>query len=454
MAGRGRHVVVIGGGMAGLAAASELLRRPDPPRVSLFEAADRVGGKVRGERLAGLDLDVGADAMLARVPEGTDLAREVGLADAIVHPVAQEAFLWTRGRLRPLPQRTVLGVPTSLASLATSGAVSPAGLARAALDLLGRSGPRALDGSVAELVGGRLGDEVVEAVVEPLLGGIYAGRADHLGVQATVPEVAAVLAQGGSLIRGLAARLPAAQPDAPVFAGLDGGMAKLPAALASCLETAGAEIHLNTRVTSLARSKRGWRVNDVAADAVVVATPAAASAELLEEHAPAAAQQLRAIVYADVGIVSLVYRRRAHAGEAPGSGFLVPAREGRLIKACTWSSAKWARLADEHLVVRCSVGRAGDSGVLAMSDDDLVRAVHAELVVAVAMDEPPTDSLVTRWYGALPQYDVGHLDRVAEIEAVVAGVDGLEVAGAAYRGVGIPAVIRSGRAAARRVMGQ
>jgi oxygen-dependent protoporphyrinogen oxidase len=448
--------------MAGLAAAWEFSSATELTDVTVLEAADRVGGKLRAEHVSAggldIDLDVGADAMLARRPEGLQLVAEIGLTDEVVHPTTSTAYVLARGRLRTLPARTVMGVPTDLTALARSGVVSPAGLLRAGRDRVRGGEPLTTDVTVADAVGARLGAEVVDALVEPLLGGVYAGRADTLGLRATLPDVADVLAQGGSLMRGLRKRLPVRDVNAPVFAGLSGGMATFPAAIAGALVGRGVDVRTSVGVTEVVTSDGGWRVlvdggKPLEADGVVVAVPARPAAALVAPHAPAASAELRAIEYADVGIVTLVYPSSAHRGHAPGSGFLVPASAGRLMKACTWSSAKWGRLdLPDHVVVRCSVGRAGEAEALARDDADLVAAMHRELATIVPLGQPPTASLVTRWPDALPQYGVGHLDRVAHIESALALTPTMRLAGAAYRGVGIPAVIQSGRSAARQVL--
>lgn len=441
-------VVVVGGGMSGLAAAHALRGLAN---VIVLEASGRVGGKLRVSDVGGVPVDEGADAMLRRVPDAVALAAQVGLGNDLVSPASGEAFLRSRGRLRPLPVGTLLGVPGDLAALARSEVLSAAALARVPVDLIARGAVTVEDVSVGELVTRRLGREVVERLVDPLLGGVYAGRADQLSLQATLPPLAAALTRQRSLVLAVReARI--ATDDGPVFAGLPGGLGRLPAAVATA---SGAEVRVGTTVRDLHRTATGWRVvtgsaaspSYVDADAVIVAVPAAPAARLLRDVAPAAAAEVAGIDYASVAIVTLVL-----AGSPPGrgSGYLVPAVEGLTTKAVTFTSRKWDWYADDVTVVRASVGRYGEEIDLQRDDDELTALVHRELGLVLGPVGRLMDSRVTRWGGGLPQYAVGHLDRVRRIRAALPA--GLAVAGAAYDGVGVPAVIRSGTAAAAVVL--
>ncbi|SFA79890.1 oxygen-dependent protoporphyrinogen oxidase [Nocardioides alpinus] len=441
-------VVVVGGGVAGLVAARDLAASGRD--VLLLEGSPELGGKLRSAEVAGLTVDVGAEAMLARRPEGIDLARELGVE--VVHPTAATSGLWSRGALRDLP-RSLMGVPFDLDQLAASGVLSAEGVARAAAEAASEPGD---DVSVGDLVGARLGDEIVDRLVEPLLGGVYAGHARHISAAAAVPQLLA-MARRGSLLEQASA-VPASV--APVFAALPGGMGRLPGLLR---DGGGFEVRTSATVRALRRTRSGWALTvgptthpeTVEAAAVVLATPAAPTARLLGVDVPDAAAELAAIGAASVAVVSLAFRTE----DLPDalferSGFLVPPVEQRTIKASTFSFAKWAWVRDLDpgvVVLRTSLGRHGEEATLQAGDEGLVRVSLADLSAMAGITARPVDSHVQRWGGALPQYAVGHLDRVARIRAAVDGQPGLAVCGAAYDGVGIPAVIGSARRAVASV---
>lgn len=445
-----RDVVVIGGGVAGLVAARDLAATGRD--VLLLEGSPLLGGKLRSTEVAGLTVDVGAEAMLARRPEGVALAAALGAA--LVHPTAATSAVWSRGALRAMP-RSLMGVPFDLDQLAASGVLSPEGLARASHEA---DTPVADDMSVGDLVAARLGDELVDRLVEPLLGGVYAGHARRISAAAAVPQLLA-MARRGSLLEQAAA-VPTST--APVFASLPGGMGRLPGLLA---QDGGFEVRTSATVRALARTASGWaltvgpttRAETVEATEVVVATPPAPAARLLADVAPDAAAALAGIETASVAVVTLVLR----AQDLPEalfdrSGFLVPPLERATIKASTFSFGKWAWVRDldpDLVVLRTSLGRHGEETTLQADDDGLVRVSLADLAALAGITARPVGTHVQRWGGALPQYAVGHLAQVARIRADVARQPGLAVCGAAYDGVGIPAVIGSARRAVASVTG-
>ncbi|MCD4536295.1 protoporphyrinogen oxidase [Nocardioides sp. cx-169] len=450
------RVIVVGAGVAGLTAAHDLSAAGHD--VLVLEAAPRTGGKILRHEVAGVAVDVGAEAMLNRRPEGVGLARAVGLE--VVHPALASSRIWTRGALRPLP-RSLMGVPLDLEQLAASGVLSEAGLARVRQEP--SLPPERIEGdlSVGDLVARRFGDEVTDRLVEPLLGGVYAGHARLLSARASVPQLVA-FAERGSLLEQAAA-IPTTY-DLPVFAGLPGGMGGLTEAL-----SARVDVRTGSTVRSLERDGRGFALGvgpttateRMSADAVVLATPAAPTARLLEGLAPVASAELREVEYASMAVVTLAFRAAEVAAleETGSSGFLVPPIDGRRIKASTFSFAKWdwvrsAGAAEGVVHLRTSLGRHGDEAALQASDEELVAVSLADLADATGLDARPVDTHVQRWGGGLPQYAVGHLDRVARIRADVARVPGLAVCGAAYDGVGIAAVVASAhRAAAEAVRG-
>ncbi|MFJ6937831.1 protoporphyrinogen oxidase [Streptomyces sp. NPDC101132] len=465
---RPRRVVVIGGGISGLAAAHRLTG--EGVQVTLLEAGDRLGGKLYAGELAGAPVDLGAESLLARRPEAVELARAVGLGDALQPPATASAALWIRGTLLPMPRGHVMGATADVALLRAAGLLSEAGLARVAQDAELPPTEVGEDIGVGEYVAARAGRELVDRLVEPLLGGVYAGDAYRVSLRAAVPT----LYQAARTHRTLAESVRAVQADAaatttligaaatgPVFQGLAGGVGRLPLAVADALRAAGADVRTGTPVSALDRLPDGWRVTTaggaaLTADAVVLAVPAGPAARLLRTAAPAAAGELDAVEYASMALVTLAFRRTELPPAVTGSGFLVPHTEGRTIKASTFSSNKWAWSAEAGpglFLLRTSVGRHGDEADLKRDDAELVDASLADLGAAVGLAARPVASTVTRWDGGLPQYPVGHLARVARIRAAVAAVPGLAVCGAAYDGVGVPACIASAGSAVDAIMG-
>lgn len=443
------RVAVVGGGIAGLAAASDLVARGH--EVVVLEAGSQVGGKLRLATVGGVQVDVGAEAMLAARPEGIALAEAAGLHDLIMHPAVTESMLWNRDRLVPLP-RTFMGVPGDPKLL--DEVLSRAGQIRASVEshllettLIGD------DVSIGYLVEERLGREVVDRLVEPLLGGVYAGEAREISTRAAVPQLLSLLEQHGSLTKAAAAAL--SRPSTgPIFAGLAGGMGLLPIAVAASLD-----VQTDVAVSALQRVDDRWRLvagdRVFEADAVVLATPAFATGPLLREVAPVAAHELERIEYASMAIVTFAFAMRDFP-PVSGSGFLVPPVDGHDIKAATFSHRKWQWVADAGaaegvVVMRCSLGRHRDDA-LEHTDAELIEMALSDLGKAVGLSARPVDAQVQRWVDGLPQYAVGHVDRVALIKSEIARHRGLAVCGAAYAGVGIPACIGSAKEAVAQVV--
>jgi protoporphyrinogen/coproporphyrinogen III oxidase len=460
-----RRVVVVGGGITGLTTAWMLRHGPadgDPVRddvdVVVLEASDRLGGKLHTVDLAtatGEDLrvDVGADAFLARRPEATDLALRLGLADDLVTPQTGGVWLWLARGLRRLPEATVFGVPTDATAVARADVVSDRTLARVVAEPLTPRAPLVGDAPVAEVLAPRFGREVVDTLVEPLLGGVYAGSVDRLSVDVTVPMVAEAARADGPLTPGLQAhRRRTAGDTRPVFHTVAGGLGRMVAGLQHGLP-AGA-VRTGVRAVALEPAPAGgWRVvtdhGDVLdADAVVLATPADVTASLLADLAPDSVEALAQIPYASVAVVTCMWDRAAAAGVPEGSGMLVPRTAGRLVKASTWSSGKWPHLdLEDTFLARFSVGRVDDPAPLDLDDATLTRRVLAEAAEAMGVEAPPRTTRVTRWERGLPQYEVGHRARVAAVRAGLPG--GLHTAGAAYDGVGIaPCIAQAATVAA------
>ena len=461
-------VTVVGAGIAGLAAAHELYRAGHA--VTIVEADGQPGGKLRTSKFAGRLVDESADAFLLRVPWALDLCRTLGLDAELVHPAARNAYVFSRGELRPLPPQ-VMGVPTDVEAVARGGILSPEGLERLRDDLRHPTGPlTGPDAAIGASIEARLGTEALDRLVDPLVGGINAGDTRRLSLAAVVPQLDAVARDPGhaSLVEAAAAaqRRAAAQPGAdpgrPIFAAHPSGMARLVDALVDAMPDA--TWHRGRRAVAIEPldGPDRWRthLDDGATvdGGVVLAVPAFAAAPLLAPHAAGAAAVLGAIEHASVALVALAVRADDVSRPLDGSGFLVPRVEDALLTACSWASTKWSHLGagsgDGTLVLRASAGRAGDERALDLDDADLVEQLVDDLGRTMGLSGAPTEVRVNRWVDSFPQYAPGHPDRIADvIRDLATRTPGLALAGAALHGVGIPACIRSGLDAARLVSG-
>ncbi|GIF10271.1 protoporphyrinogen oxidase [Actinoplanes teichomyceticus] len=451
-----KRIAVIGGGIAGLAAAVRL-RDVSPPdtEIIVYEQSGALGGKLRTGELAGLPVERGAESFLNAAGDGGDspavaFARRLGLGDALVHPAPQPAALVIGGRLTRVPAGTLVGVPGDLSTLDGVAVPEPDADRDTGRPLLAPGE----DIAVGELVRSRYGAQVVDRLVDPMLGGVYAGRADQLSLRATMPQLART-AETEHTLRGAvraAQALSKRTPGRPVFAAVDGGMSRLIGAAAGA---ARARISLGLPVRGIRRTGHRWQLtlgpapepqtDDV--DAVILAVPAKPAARLLADVAPEAAETLGDLEYASVALAAMALPPGTPLPEL--SGFLVPPGEGTLVKAATFFTRKWPHLAgpDGPVIVRASLGRAGEEDRLQLSDQALLAIAHRELGELVGGSLPAAGaSWIQRWGGALPQYAPGHPDRVAAVRAALPA--GLALAGAAVDGVGIPVCVAGGERAA------
>ena len=415
--------------------------------VRLIESEGRVGGKLRASEIAGRMVEEGADAFLARVPHGVELARELGLADKLISPTARKAKVWA-GALKPLPEPNVLGIPLDVEDAESLLGPQAASALRADIDRT-EPDPVRPDDTIGSLVRRRLGDTIHEALVDPLLGAISAGDTDQLSLAASSPQIMAAAESGPSLVGALRRQVERSDPDAPVFYSFDGGISVLVAALADQLDD-----HITTGVSveSIDRLPDGLRISlssgeVVAAPAAVLACPARISARLLVDW-PDAAEELAAIPLVSVAFVTLAFEAGAIDIASELSGFVVPRNDPTLsITACSFTTSKWPHLGGDVDLLRISIGHARDQVTPELPDDELLELVLGDVATSLGSEALPVASRITRWPQAFPQYEVGHIDRVARVEGEL-NPDGLFLAGMAYRGIGIPANIDSGRTAA------
>jgi len=451
------RVAVVGGGVAGLAAAYRLVERGVGDLV-LLEASERLGGTIATERSGGFTIETGADSLITEKPWAVDLCERLGVTLIGTREGERRTYVVNRGRLEPLPEGFLLLAPTDLLALARSRLFSWRGKLRMALDLVLPRGPEVPDESLAHFVRRRLGREALERVAEPLVGGIYTADAERLSLEATMPRFREVERRHRSLIRGLgaaAATTRAAGARYALFVAPRDGMGAVVEAIARRLPEGS--VRLRAPVTAIASEGRRWRLvaggEPLVADAVVLATPAHVAATLLAPLDAELGRLLGGIEYASSATVTLAYRS-ADLPALGGFGFVVPAVERRGLIACTYASRKFPGRAPEgHELVRAFVGGALRPDALARDDAALADLVRGELREIVGITAAPTLTRVHRHRLAMPQYAVGHLERVAAIEARLAALPGLVLAGAAYRGVGVPDCVRSGEAAANQLPG-
>jgi protoporphyrinogen/coproporphyrinogen III oxidase len=457
-----RHVAVVGAGISGLATAYQVLKASsaeEPMEVTIFEAGGRAGGKLWTIELDGMPLEAGADSFVVRKPWAVELSRELGLEDQVVIPGSMGAYVWSARGLVPYPEHAPFGIPSNVGDLLGWPGLGRGAKLKALLDLVKPASKDERDEALGALLRRRLGSGVARVMVEPLLAGLHAGDPLHLSVRATFPELGLWERQYGSLLRGARVAANAAKEEQgrqPMFATVWGGLGNLIERLVGRI--GGDRVLLDTPVSGLGATEgRPWI--DAGStrhhpDAVVLATPAFESARLVGPLSAEASSHLAAIPYVSTAVVYLVYAEGTADRLPEGTGFVVP--PGRAtITACTWVSRKWPHetFAD-RAVLRCFIGRAGDQSALELPDDELVAVAAGEVAEALAFPllAEPASSRVIRWNRALPQYEVGHLDRLAAMErALATEAPAVFVTGSCCRGVGIADCIQQAKETAERV---
>lgn len=458
------RVVIIGGGITGLTAGYRLRKLAPDVAITLVEADERPGGKVVTHHVAGLTIEGAPDSFLARKPRGVGLCEELGLGARLYgrRPEhADKTEVKYAGQLYPLPSGLSGMIPTNLDALTNNPLISPQGRLRLAEEVNIRPAAPNGDESVAHFVTRRLGREVYEKLVEPLMSGIYAGDGEQLSLTATFPQLRELELKHGSLLKGL--QIPSTQavpagrqaPTYPPFVSLRGGMGELVDVLVA--QTPDLDLRLGTAVTAVTASAGapGYQIElssgeRLDAAALIITTPAFVTAQLLEKVAPEVAAAHAAIPYASSALVTLAYHKAELADVPQGYGYVIPSVTGSDILACTFSSNKWTdRAPEEILLLRVYIGRFCHRDVTQCSDEELVALAQAEVAETHAITAQPAIQRLYRWPLSMPQYNLGHPELLGRIAAHLPQHPGLLLAGAAYHGVGIPDCIREGEEAAK-----
>ncbi len=466
---RAPHVVVIGGGITGLTAAYQLhsvtRQAGTQLQITLVEAENRLGGKILTDRRDGLIIEAGPDSFLSAKPAALSLCQDLGLEDDIIGTTQSGGgtYILRSGRLQPLPEGITMLVPTKIRPLLASRLLSPWGKLRMGLDFFIPPRRDSADESVGQFVRRRLGSEAFEHMAQPLLSGIYAGDAEQLSLLATFPRLRETELKYGSLTKGMLVQRRQAKSSQPgaarrsAFLSLQGGLGTLIDTLAEALTEV--DVKLGTELLSIERSgDEGYLLSlsnreRLQADALVLAIPAYVAGSLLARFDSALAKRLNEIPYVSTATATLAYRKVNVTAAGAGRGFVIPKVEGRELTAVTWVTNKFPGRAPEDVaLVRAFVGRAGREKVVDLPDDELIHLIRGELKDILGINAEPIDAGIYRWRRALPQYVLGHNQRLNEIDELTAQFPGLVLAGAAYRGVGIPDCIQSGRRAADQLL--
>ena len=466
------QIIIIGGGIAGLATAFYTLKKAkaasQPVHLTVLESSSRWGGKLSTNRVDGFVIEGGPDTFLATKPWGVTLCKELGLGERLqgTNPHQKNTYVLHKGRLLPLPDGLALMIPTDIPSILKSRLVSWPGKARMGLDFLLPARKVCADESLGNFVSRRLGREAYENLIEPLMSGIYAGDGDALSLASTFPYLRDLELKYGSLARGalemrqqMAVRGQATLGSRSAFLTPTTGLMEIVEALISYLQNNGAVLRLNALVKNVKRANvKKWNVElengeALPADGIVLAAPAFAATKIVSTLDPQLAADLHAIPYASTATVSLAYRQSNLPHPLDGYGYIIPRHEGRRALACTWTSTKFPhRAPDGYALIRVFVGRAGQETDIAWDEASLLELAREELLLTLGINAEPLLARVFIWDKAMPQYNIGHSQRLTRIETALAQYPGIVLAGAGYRGIGIPDCIHSGELAANKIL--
>jgi len=468
------HIIIIGGGIAGLATAHYLqkyARENDLPLTyTLVEKDAKFGGKIVTNTEGGFIIEGGPDSFISQKPWAYKLAVELGLKERLIgtNDVRRKTFIAHKNRLRALPDGVMLIIPTRFMPFALSPLISPWGKLRMGMDLFIPPKKDTADESLSNFIVRRLGREALDKIAEPLMAGIYVADPMHLSLKSTFPRFIAMEQKYGSLIKGMLAQMKAraqaaksgnSPPKLPLFMTLRGGLMEL---VDTIVDNLSGELLTHTSVDALTRTDNGQYTVSLSdgtfrhADAVVIAAPAPAAAKLVEPHSAELATQLRQIRYLSTATVSLAFNRAEIEHPLDGFGFVVPKSEDCKLMACTWVSTKFSgRAPDDQVLLRIFVGGYKREALVSLSDDELVALVRDELRKLMGITAKPTRAEIYHWHKSNAQYDVGHMEQVDEIERSAAtALPGVYFTGSAFHGVGIPDCIRQGEETARTIVNE
>ncbi len=474
-----KRVVIIGGGIAGLSAAWSLREHcpTSPFEIVLLEKNDRFGGNIRTERAGGFLIEGGPDCFLSEKPWAMELSKRLGLGDKLLatNEKNKKTFVLSGGKLHVLPEGVILMVPTKILPLATSSLISWPGKVRMAMELFIPKKKGSKDESLGEFVRRRLGKEALDKIAEPLVAGVHAGDPETMSVRASFPKFVQLEEDSGSLIRGMVAKMASmhksrkAAPGAPaadrkkvtMFMTLKDGLSELIETLTERLsKMENTVLRKGVPVSSVERKNGRYVVNvdgaeAIEADAVVVAAPAWAASRLLKGIDAPLSEKLLTIQYVSTATVSIAFRKKDVGHPLNGFGFVVPKIEKRRIMAATWTSVKFSyRAPDDSVLIRCFVGGSKNAELISLDDAAMIRMVREELSDVMGIDAEPVLTRVFRWRNSMPQYTIGHEERIAWIDQRVAAVPGLYLTGSAYHGIGISDSIRYGEVVAKKIIHQ
>jgi oxygen-dependent protoporphyrinogen oxidase len=461
-------LVIVGGGIAGLSAAYYAANTNTYSQITILESDSHWGGKIMTERVpfegGNFIIEGGPDTFLATKPWGVALCKELGLGERLhgTNPHKRNTYVLHRNRLQPLPDGLAMMIPTNVGSILKSRLVSWFGKARMGLDFMLPPHSQNGDESLGSFVSRRLGREAYENLIEPLMSGIYAGDGDQLSLASTFPYLRDLELKYGSLARGALAmrkKMPATPGSRSAFLTPTSGLAEMVEKLVDHLVANGVTLRLNTCVSSVQNlTPDTWNVTldsgeRLESDSVILATPAPVSGKLLEALDPALASVLQSISYASTATVSLAYRLSDVPRDLDGYGYVIPRHEGRRALACTWTSTKFPhRAPDGYALIRVFVGRAGQDADMPRDETSLLALAREELQLTLGVSAEPILSRVFVWENAMPQYNLGHPAKLAQIDSALANYPGLALAGNGYRGIGIPDCIHSGEVAVNELI--